>query len=115
MSLTERIWAHVAKFSTFVAIILQAALYYPGGHTFDTDDQLHQATTGILNDWHPPLMAYTWRMLISLTGYSSSFLLLGGIRANCRWAYSNWKKENRNIHFFDWLISCLYLYKWLDN
>jgi hypothetical protein len=83
MSLTERIWAHVAKFSTFVAIILQAALYYPGGHTFDTDDQLHQATTGILNDWHPPLMAYTWRMLISLTGYSSSFFLLQLV---CYWA-----------------------------
>lgn len=82
MSLTDRVWAHVAKIFTLVAIIGQFSIYYPGGHTFDTDDQLHQATTGMFNDWHPPLMAYTWRLLISLTGQPSSFFLLQQV---CYW------------------------------
>lgn len=76
MFFNNRIWPRVALVFTLVAILGQAAINYPGIHTFDTDDQLHQAITGAFNDWHPPLMAYTWRILILLTGQPSSLFLL---------------------------------------
>jgi hypothetical protein len=82
MFVRNRIWPRVASVFTLVAILGEAVINYPGNHTFDTDDQLHQAMTGSFNDWHPPLMAYTWRILILLTGQPSSLFLLQLI---CYW------------------------------
>ncbi|WP_375391637.1 hypothetical protein [uncultured Sphingomonas sp.] len=42
------------------------ALFWPGVVTFDGVDQYRQALTGDLDDWHPPIMAATWRLLIRL-------------------------------------------------
>ena len=42
------------------------ALFWPGVVTFDGVDQYRQAVTGDLDDWHPPIMAATWRLLIRL-------------------------------------------------
>lgn len=82
MFLHNRYWARAALVFTLVAIFGQALIDYPGNHTFDTDDQLHQAITGSFNDWHPPIMAYAWRVLILLTGQPSSLFLLQLI---CYW------------------------------
>ena len=51
-----------------LAVGISAALlffwfYYPGRLGPDSTDQWHQAVTGQLTDWHPPIMAALWRLL----------------------------------------------------
>ena len=47
----------LAAFALFVAVS------FPGYMTYDAFDQLLQPREGPLSDWHPPFMAFTWRML----------------------------------------------------
>ncbi|HEX5259511.1 MAG TPA: hypothetical protein VFW35_12125 [Sphingomicrobium sp.] len=51
-----------------LAICLSIALllfwiWYPGRLGPDSTEQLHQAVSGRLTDWHPPVMAALWRLL----------------------------------------------------
>jgi len=39
------------------------ALHWPGELTPDSTWQYEQAISGHFNDWHPPIMAYTWSLL----------------------------------------------------
>ena len=64
----------------FAAMLLSAAYltfaaYFPGVYTPDSADQLGQALKNDYHDWHPPLMAWLWRSLITLTGREESLLV----------------------------------------
>lgn len=55
--------------------LLDAGLNYPGVYLIDSRDQLQQAETGFLNDWHPPAMAVWWAYLIKWSGTAASLFL----------------------------------------
>jgi hypothetical protein len=56
--------------STWIAF----ASSFPGIYTPDSLKQLSQVLTGSYTDWHPPLMAWWWRMLYRATGAAWSLL-----------------------------------------
>ncbi|WP_313623695.1 hypothetical protein [Achromobacter sp.] len=72
-----------------IAIYLNLAIFYPGVYSNDSADQLRQALGQNYRDWHPPLMAWFWSVLISVTGRAESMwlfhLLLLAAGAMC-WA-----------------------------
>jgi hypothetical protein len=47
----------------FVFFVASFIAFNPGFLTSDSLDQYNQSLTGNYQDWHPPLMAFTWRML----------------------------------------------------
>lgn len=49
-----------------VAAIIQGAAYWPGIMTWDAINQYGQSTSGVFDDWHPPVMAWLWRRLIAV-------------------------------------------------
>lgn len=74
----------------FVFLFLGASLvlqlsYWPGLMTWDGIEQYQQALDNRYEDWHPPLMAWIWHLLIALTpGTAAMFTLqialyLGGL------------------------------------
>jgi hypothetical protein len=52
--------------------VLHICLFYPGVLLPDAYSQLWQIETGVISDWHPPIMAATWRWMreahITMTG-----------------------------------------------
>lgn len=46
-----------------VGFTLNFCTYYPGFMSPDTVDQYGQSITGHFVSWHPPVMAFTWRLL----------------------------------------------------
>ena len=61
---------------TAIFIVINLALRWPGALTPDSKIQLNQAVTGIYTDWHPPLMAFIWRHLLSLGDATVVMLIL---------------------------------------
>jgi hypothetical protein len=49
---------------------------WPGGMSVDSYLQFAQATKGIYNDWHPPLMAFIWRQLYSYVWSDRSVIIV---------------------------------------
>lgn len=41
--------------------------FCPGFLMPDTIDQYTQASTGVYNDWHPPMMAFVWHLLLHIS------------------------------------------------
>ncbi len=58
-----------------MSMYLTLAAFFPGVYTNDSADQLRQALTGNYQDWHPPLMAWVWSLLIKSTGEFESLLI----------------------------------------
>lgn len=56
-------------------LFINILIFYPGYMSFDTMMQLSQAL-GVtpVSDWHPPVMAMVWKLLITLTGSVSAML-----------------------------------------
>lgn len=54
---------------------LTLSVYFPGVYTNDSADQLRQALTDHYDDWHPPLMAWFWSVLIKTTGRIESLMI----------------------------------------
>ena len=50
----------------FAACCINIIGYYPGFSSPDTYDQYQQALHHVYQDWHPPLMAYVWHILLHL-------------------------------------------------
>lgn len=48
----------------FTALLLAYVTFFPGAMTKDSVVQLYQATTGDYSDWHPPIMAFVWRVIL---------------------------------------------------
>ncbi|MET9346884.1 GtrA family protein [Streptomyces termitum] len=60
-----------------------ATVFHPGYVTTDSIDQLRQALGDWpVNDWHPPVMALLWRVLIATTG---SFSAMAALQAAVLW------------------------------
>lgn len=72
-------WKNVYRLIFFLALIfsiyLTLAAYFPGVYTNDSMDQLRQALTNKYGDWHPPIMAWVWSLLIGVTGKTESLLM----------------------------------------
>lgn len=49
---------------------------YPGYASPDTQLQLHLARTGVMADWHPPMMAFAWRIVECVWAGTLPMLLL---------------------------------------
>lgn len=61
----QRLPILVAGFVAYVGFILAS---FPGEMNPDSRNQLEQALTGDYNDWHPPVMARLWSLLLHLGG-----------------------------------------------
>ncbi|HEY9176249.1 MAG TPA: hypothetical protein VIN07_01100 [Flavipsychrobacter sp.] len=47
----------------FTGFLLNYLTYFPGFMSPDSFDQFGQALRGEYDDWHPPVMAYVWRLM----------------------------------------------------
>lgn len=52
------------------------AWHYPGTLDPDSTTQLHEALSGHLTDWHPPIMAALWRLLLNVKAGPAPLLAL---------------------------------------
>lgn len=63
-----------------IAAIVQGLAYWPGLMTWDAINQYGQATEGVFDDWHPPVMAWIWRQFIAIKpGPGPMYLLQIGL------------------------------------
>lgn len=67
----ESIFSILLIFSLYYTL----SVYFPGVYTNDSSSQLKQAITGVYFDWHPPIMAWIWSILIKFTGYIESLMI----------------------------------------
>ena len=68
-----------ALFAGLAALALAAAMlaiWWPGVAMYDTIDQYHQAVTGAYEDWHPPVMARLWSLLLPFGGGQAPMFVL---------------------------------------
>src|SRR4051794_3012093 len=49
--------------SLILGLVVTCVVFYPGYMTDDSITQLRQAREGYYGDWHPPIMAWIWRIL----------------------------------------------------
>ena len=64
----------IALICLSVSILFHA--YYPGQYTNgDTVSQFSQAINNSYKMWHPPLMAWTWSILLKMTNLTASMLI----------------------------------------
>ncbi len=62
------------------ALSLEILLFWPGGISVDTMEQYSQAESGTFSDWHPPMMAFLWRLSEQfLKGASGFFIFQTGL------------------------------------
>lgn len=68
MAITARSAARpvAVALAAFVGALLVILVYQPGVMSADSLAQYRQATTGVFSDWHPPLMAHTWALLLNV-------------------------------------------------
>lgn len=57
---------HVGAWLALAGFALSALVFYPGLFTPDSVTQFEQAQNGQFGDWHPPVMAALWRLLLVL-------------------------------------------------
>lgn len=62
--------------SYFALMMIFYAVFFPGAMTKDTIVQLSQAITGQYADWHPPIMAFVWSLLLKSSFGLGGLLLL---------------------------------------
>jgi hypothetical protein len=73
-------WLKIYNFTFCIflscSIYLTLAAFFPGVYTADSGHQLQQALTKSYDDWHPPLMAWMWSQLITVSGRIESILVV---------------------------------------
>lgn len=52
--------------AALAAAILTASAYWPGLMTWDPGRQYREALSGVIDDWHPPVMQWIWQRFIPL-------------------------------------------------
>lgn len=62
--------------AAFLLCVATLAIRWPGVAMFDTISQYEQALSGRFEDWHPPIMARTWSLLIRVWPGTQPFLFL---------------------------------------
>ncbi|TVV71265.1 hypothetical protein [Sphingomonas solaris] len=65
-----------AMFCFLLLSAMNIALAYPGVMTRDSFRQFGEARSGLLSDWHPPIMAWLWRQTMPLFDSGAQFLIL---------------------------------------
>ncbi|MFE9839187.1 GtrA family protein [Streptomyces sp. NPDC005551] len=73
----DRLWPGFLALTAAVCGYLVSTVFHPGFLTADSVEQLLQAEgTRPVTDWHPPVMALLWRVLIHTTGALSAMAAL---------------------------------------
>ena len=68
--------AAVALLAAALLCALMLAFWWPGVAMYDSVDQYGQALNGVYDDWHPPLMARLWSLLLlAWPGQAPMFVL----------------------------------------
>nr|WP_243843473.1 hypothetical protein [Sphingomonas vulcanisoli] len=62
--------------AAFALCLLSLALRWPGVVMYDSVGQYEQALTSDYSDWHPPIMAHLWALLLPVWSGTAPFLLL---------------------------------------
>jgi hypothetical protein len=62
--------------AAFLLCLAALAARWPGVAMYDTISQYEQAVSGDFEDWHPPIMARTWSLLIRIWPGTPPFLIL---------------------------------------
>ncbi|MFI3220444.1 MAG: hypothetical protein QX189_15190 [Methylococcales bacterium] len=75
LSIGRKVYYGVFAAWLIFSIYITLATFYPGVYSADSVDQLNQALTNRYYDWHPPLMAWFWSILISMTGLIGSLMI----------------------------------------
>lgn len=71
-----RNWGASLTILAFGCFLVNAATFYPGYMSTDSLSQYGQASGATpFADWHPPVMALVWKVLIQITGFTGSMLL----------------------------------------
>jgi hypothetical protein len=74
--LVRKRWVATLGVISFVALIINVMIFYPGYMSNDSVGQLGQALgRNELTDLTPPALSLTWRLLINLTGHVTSMLV----------------------------------------
>ncbi len=69
-------WYLLAFALGLLGLALHIFLFWPGGVSVDTRSQFRQATTGLYDSWHPPSMAFLWRLVnVLVPGTLGMFIL----------------------------------------
>lgn len=55
-------------FAALLLFVGSLAIYWPGVVTYDGVQQYAEAISGRYDDWHPPIMARLWALLLPLGG-----------------------------------------------
>lgn len=69
--LVRRVWLAAA-----VLFAAALAIRWPGVAMFDSISQYEQATSGAYNDWHPPIVARLWSLLLPIHRGTQPMLVL---------------------------------------
>ncbi|MEA3001757.1 MAG: hypothetical protein QOH81_545 [Sphingomonadales bacterium] len=62
--------------AALAALLLSLALFWPGVALYDSVDQYRQALGGLYDDWHPPVMARLWSLLLGAWPATAPMLIL---------------------------------------
>ncbi|MDB5691206.1 MAG: hypothetical protein JWO81_269 [Alphaproteobacteria bacterium] len=62
--------------ASLAALLASLALFWPGVALFDSVYQYRQALSGIYDDWHPPIMARLWSLLLGPWPATAPMLIL---------------------------------------
>lgn len=77
IDILKRYWIIVLSGVALVLLLINSILFFPGYMSPDSIDSLSQAVDpSLLYDWHPPVFAIVWRILIAITGTPASMLVL---------------------------------------
>lgn len=60
---------------SFLVLVILFLAFSPGAMTWDSLEQLRQARLNEYGDWHPPLMAFVWHLLLNIN-YDPGVMLL---------------------------------------
>lgn len=73
---SDRWCALALPLAALAAASLTASAYWPGLMSWDPVRQYGEALSGIIDDWHPPVMQWVWRQLIGVHPGPVPMLLL---------------------------------------
>ena len=63
-------------FVLFIHILIILYVFWPGLMSRDSFIQYSQANSGYYQDWHPPIMALVWRIILLIFPFQTGMLIL---------------------------------------
>lgn len=64
------IYIPTVKRKLFAIVFLWSlVIFLPGAYSVDSYNYFYQFSNNTYNDWHPPILAFVWKMLYNISGY----------------------------------------------